>query len=343
MKVSKEQYGILADGQAVTRFTLENSSGLSISTMDYGANLLSVRQPDRNGEHGEITLGFDTLDRYEGKHPYFGASIGRYANRISGSAFTIKGKTYKLFANDSGAHLHGGKEGFNRKMWNADIEADGAEGRIIFHRISPDGEENYPGNLDVRISFVLTESGEFLFEYNAKCDAATPINLTNHTYWNLDGPGNSIYEHLLTIYADKLLEVDENLIPTGNAPQVDGTPFNFQSEKTMGRDLDAAERYDHCYILSDSSNLLKKAALVKSPRTGRCMSVETTLPAIQFYTANMLEDTIGRQGILYSRHGAFCLETGAYNNAVNIPKFPNSILLPRETYRHTTRHRFWAE
>ena len=341
MKVEKECFGILESGEEITRIHLATDSGLTISAMDYGANLLSVHQPDREGVPSEITLGFDSLARYQEPHPYFGATIGRYANRISGGAFTIDGKRYALHLGSDGVHLHGGKAGFDKKKWDAEVEADAETATIRFHRLSPAGEENYPGNLEVWVSFVLSESGELVFEYEAVCDATTPLNLTNHTYWNLDGPGNTIYEQLLAINASRVLDNDDNLIPTGDLTEVGGTPYDFRNEKLIGSDVDTTGGYDHCFVLDDTSDGMKLAATVRSTHTGRCMSVETTQPAIQFYAGNKLDGIRGKENIAYYKHGALCLETGAYNNAVNLPHFPNTILLPGQTFRSTTKHRFW--
>ncbi len=343
MNIRKEAFGELSTGEKVTRFILGNDSGLTISAIDYGAILTSVVFPDRKGNPGEITLGCDSIDGYEGENPYFGATIGRYANRISGPGFSLGGKTYSLAGNDSGVHLHGGEAGFNRKMWRAEVEAETERGEIRFHRRSPDGEENYPGNLEVTVSFILTEDNTLSFEYSATTDKYTPVNLTNHTYWNLAGPGNDIYDHLLTLNADRYLEVDERLLPTGRLIAVDGTPFDFRQEKRVGKDFAEPGGYDHCFVLINGNGEMESAATVKDPSSGRCMSIDTNQPAIQFYTSNLLEDTTGRDGVTFKKHGAMCLETEAYINAVNIPAFPESVLKPGDVYQHTTRHKFWTE
>lgn len=343
MIIKKEEYGTLSTGEKVTKFTLENDSGLSISAIDYGATLASVRAPDRQGIPAEITLGFDSIEGYEGDHPYFGASIGRYANRISGGAFTLSGKSYPLNTDDSGIHLHGGISGFNRKMWAAELEAVGEQGLIRFHRISPDGEEHYPGTLDVTIVFILTENNELSFEYTATTDKPTPVNLTNHTYWNLAGPGTPVYEHLISINAERYLETDETLHPTGNLIDVEGTLLDFREEKQIGKGVPEIDGYDHCLVLLVSSDDIRPAARVKDPATGRCMSIETDQPAIQFYNATQLEALPGRGGVVFGQHGAYCFETSAYADAVNHSSFPKSVLRPGESYRHTTRHAFWAE
>ncbi len=343
MNIQKEAFGELSNGEKVTKFVIGNNSGLRICAIDYGAILTSVVFTDRRGEPGEITLGFDSIEKYEGDNPYFGATIGRYANRISDGGFTLAEQRYNLAGNEAGVHLHGGESGFNRKMWSAEVEAETEKGTITFSRISPDKEENYPGSLNVSVSFILTENNELYFEYSATTDKYTPVNMTNHTYWNLAGPGNPVYDHLLTVNADKYLEVDEKLIPTGNLIDLKGTPLDFKNEKPIGKDLEKVDGYDHCLALVDAEKGMRKAATLKDPLTGRCMSIDTNQPAIQFYTSNMLEDTTGRRGVTFRRRGAVCLETGGYINAVNIPSFPNSVLKPGDIYRHITRHSFWTE
>lgn len=343
MIVKKTAFGALSTGEIVTKFVLENDSGLSIGAIDYGATLTSVIAPDREGNADEVTLGFDSIAGYEGDHPYFGATIGRYANRITNGGFTLAGKRYDLNVDDLGIHLHGGLSGFNRKMWSAEIEAEGIQGAIRFNRTSPNGEEHYPGNLDVTISFILTEGNELTFDYAASTDQPTPVNLTNHTYWNLAGPGGPVYDHLLTLYADKYLETDDTLLPTGGLVDVDATPMDFREEKQIDKGVPQTEGYDHCFTLIESTDEMKPAARVKDPSSGRCMSIETTQPAIQFYTATQIEEIQGRRGEVYKKHGAYCLETGSYTNAVNTPSFPDSVLQPGETYRHTTRHTFQSE
>ncbi len=343
MTINKANFGTLSTGEKVTKFVLQNDAGLSISAIDYGATLTSVVVPDRNRTQGEVTLGFDSIDGYEGEHPYFGATIGRYANRISKGTFTLSRKTYSLFVNANGIHLHGGKSGFNRKMWTAEIEAERNKGIIRFHRVSPDGEEQYPGNLDVTLAFILTDENELFFDYTATTDKPTPVNLTNHAYWNLAGPGRPIYDHLLILNSDRYLETDEKTIPTGKLLDVNAAGMDFREERAIGRGIAQFDGYDHCFVLLKGVGDLRAAARVKDPSSGRCMSVETNQPAIQFYTSTSLKDTRGRGGITYKKHGAFCLEAGAYTDAVNNPSFPNSILKPGEVYRHVTRHTFWSE
>ena len=340
MNGSEQSYGQLSDRREISLYSLENSSGLSIKAINYGANLISVRMPDSKGRVGEITLGFDSLKRYEGDHPYFGATIGRYANRIAGGSFVLGGKTHKLYRDDAGIHLHGGKEGFDRKLWEGEVVYTSDSGEIRFKRISPAGEEGYPGNLQVSVVFRLDDSNRLSFGYNAETDKATPINLTNHTYWNLAGPGNSILDHTLKISGDKYLEIDSDLIPTGNVLDVQGSAFDFRIPKPIGSDIEMAGGYDHCFVLSGTVGKLRNVGVVSDRTSGRSMTIGTTLPAIQFYTANMLDDTVGRDGVIYRKLGALCLETGGYNSAVNIDGFPNTILCPGEVYNEQTVHTF---
>ena len=340
MKGTTSSFGRLSDDREITLFTLENANGLTIQAINYGANLISVRTPDSRGAVGEITLGFDTLREYEGKHPYFGATIGRYANRIAGGSFVLDGKKYALYCDDGKNHLHGGKEGFDRKVWDADFTYDERKGEVRFVRTSPNGEEGYPGNLKVSVVFCLDESNNLELSYTAESDRPTPINLTNHTYWNLSGPGASILDHALLIQGERYLEIDDQLIPSGALRDVAGTPFDFRNTKTIGQDIEAAGGYDHCFVVSGIPGELRDAATVTDTASGRSMHIRTTQPAIQFYTSNMLDDTPGRDGVIYRKLGALCLETGAYNNAVNIDSFPGTILRPGETYRHRTVHSF---
>lgn len=342
MNGSEQPFGNLSDGREVSCFTLENDRGLTIRAINYGANLISVQTPDIRGDIGEITLGFDMLKRYEGEHPYFGATVGRFANRISRASFKLDGRTYPLFANSGENHLHGGKDGFNRKLWDATIDYSDSHGEIYFSRVSPDGEEGYPGDLKVSVVFRLDNSNKLTFMYAAETDKATPVNLTNHTYWNLSGPGGLVHDHVLQLFSDKFLEIDADLMPTGVLNEVDGTVFDFRDPKKIGQDIETIGGYDHCYVVSGAPGELRQAAAIVESSSGRRMMIDTTLPAIQFYTSGMLEDTEGRNGLFYQRLGALCLETGGYTNAVNIDTFPSTILRPGEVYHQKTVHTFGA-
>lgn len=339
MKYEEASFGRTKDGGEVTAIKLSNDIGMTATLITYGATLISVTMPDRHGEEGEITLGFDSIDAYLDRHPYFGSTVGRYANRISKAKFVLEGKEYNLFKNDGNNHLHGGQNGFDRQIWNYDPNSERTAANVTFSRTSGDGEEGYPGNVDVSISFTLTDNNDLVFEYRAETDKPTPINLTNHTYWNLAGPGKSIFDHRLKLYAQSYLSIDSELIPDGAIVRVARSAFDFTAAKLIGADINRVGGYDHCFILNEGVGI-KPAALVEDPSSGRGMEIFTSQPAIQFYTANMLEETVGRRSIAYNKHGAFCLETGGYNNAVNIPDFPQSVLSPGETYSETTKHHF---
>lgn len=353
---------------------LTSATGVQIEASDYGATLLSVKTPDRNGTVAEITLGYETLEEYLGTHPYFGSTIGRVGNRIANATFTLDGTTHRLATNNGRNHLHGGVHGFNRYLWDAEAFERGPSGGVIFHRLSPDGEEHYPGNLDVTVSFSLTDSGELYLEYRAETDAPTPVNLTNHSYWNLSsppdarvaagepatdldglrsGPGGAVGDHLVQINADRYLPTDEGQIPTGELRPVDGTPFDFRSSKPVGRDIDQTEGgYDHCMVLAgsgtrfatdgaeESAPPLRDVATVTSPETGRRMEIQATTPAVQFYVGNKLGNAVGRGGLQLAPRDAMCFETQFYPDAVNHPEFPQIILRPGQTFEHRTVHRF---
>jgi aldose 1-epimerase len=339
MKYEETAFGRSKDGSEVTAIKIFNENGMTATVISYGATLISVTMPDKHGDEGEITLGFDSIDGYLNRHPYFGSTVGRYANRISKAKFFLDGNEYSLYKNDGNNHLHGGQNGFDRQIWHYKISSKQSEITVTFSRTSEDGEEGYPGNVDVSVSFTLTDSNDIVFEYRAETDKPTPVNLTNHTYWNLAGPGKSVLNHTLKLYAQSYLSIDNELIPDGAINGVTQSPFDFTVEKAFGTDIDRTDGYDHCFILN-SADEIKPAALVEDPASGRVMEISTTQPAIQLYTANMLEKTVGRDGIVYDKHGAFCLETGGYNNAVNIPDFPQAILNPGEIYREMTKHHF---
>lgn len=346
MSVKKTPFGKTADGQQVEQYILVNEHGLTVKVITYGAILMSVQVPDRDGTLGEITLGFDTLDEYLAGHPFFGATCGRVANRIANGKFTIDGREYSLATNNGPNHLHGGEKGFDKAVWHAEkVEKDDAVSVKLAHR-SPDGDEGYPGNLSVTVVYTLSNDNALTIDYTATTDQSTPINLTNHTYWNLADAGKSdVLAHRLTIHADRYLPVDDTLIPTGELNSVHGTPMDFTTSKEIGSRLDqvAADPrgYDHCYVLNQPANVkLKPAARVEEPRTGRVMEVFTTEPALQLYTANFLDGTLKSRGAVFKRHHAFCLEAQHYPDSINQPQFPSTLLKPGQTYRQTTVHKF---
>ncbi|MDG2382849.1 MAG: galactose mutarotase [Pirellulaceae bacterium] len=346
MQITQDKFGKTTDGTEVQRFHCKNDAGLALSLIDYGAIVTSLELPDRTGKSENITLGFDSLDGYLERHPYFGATVGRYCNRIANGSFVLAGKKYGLATNNSPNHLHGGEIGFDRKIWDCEKIATENEIGIRFTRVSPDGEEGYPGNLTVSATYTLTTDNELKIVFSAQTDAATPINLTNHCYWNLAGAGNgAILDHDLQVEADRYLAIDQTMIPTGQIATVQGTPLDFtQTEKIgsrigqMGGDPGG---YDHCYALRSQDGTLKRAARVREAKSGRVMEIYTTQPGIQLYTGNFLDGTAEVGG--FHQQEAFCLETQHYPNSPNQADFPSTILEPGERFQQTTVHRFSTE
>jgi aldose 1-epimerase len=349
MKHDVQPFGKTQDGQEVKLHTLTNLHGLRIKLIDYGATLISVETPDRSGKTANITLGFPTLDGYLQRHPFFGSTVGRYANRIAGGKFTLDGKTYTLATNNGPNHLHGGKKGFDAVLWKAEpVTAPDLVG-VKFSHTSPDGDEGYPGKLDVTVTFTLSNANAVRIDYTALTDKPTVVNLTNHAYWNLAGAGSGdILKHELTIAADKYLPIDDTSIPTGELAPVKGTPFDFTSPHTIGERIGELKKephktkgYDHCFVLRGQQGRLELAARVKEPTSGRVMEVYTTEPGVQLYCANFLDGGAGAGG--FKQHDAFCLETQHYPDSPNKPEFPSTVLRPGQLYRTTTEHRFSVE
>jgi aldose 1-epimerase len=346
MQMSKDDFGRTADGQVVAIYAIQNTKGTVLKMIDYGATVVALEVADRDGKKQNVTLGFDQLDGYFLSHPYFGATVGRYGNRIAKGKFTLDGETYSLATNNDPNHLHGGDQGFNKHVWKSEeVETEAGLG-IKFTRTSKDGEEGYPGNLEVSVLYLLTNDNELKIEYTATTDKATPINLTNHCYWNLAGSGSgTILDHELMIAADKYLPVDDTLIPTGSLADVKGTALDFTSPKKIGKDIAKMTGdpggYDHCYALRSQNGTLALAAKLKDPGSGRVMEVFTTEPGIQFYTGNFLDGAEANGG--FQKNDACCLETQHYPDSPNQPSFPSSILKPGEKYRQTTVHKFSVE
>lgn len=344
MKLTEQPFGTARAGE-VTKYTIENSQGLSIGLIDYGATLVSVKTPDKNGKVAEITQGFPTLEGYLQRHPYFGSTVGRFCNRIAKGKFSIDGREYTLATNNGPNHLHGGEEGFDRKLWKAEPFKKADEAGVKFTYVSPDGEEGYPGELTATATYSLNDQNELKFTFEATTDAATHVNLTNHAYWNLAGAGSgTVLDHELTIAAEQYLPVDDTAIPTGELANVSGTPFDFTSPKKIGAQWDELsgdpKGYDHCFVLEDSSQL-HAAATVIEPTSGRVMEIQTTQPGVQFYTGNFLDGSESNGG--FEQNQAFCLETQHFPDAPNQPKFASTLLKPGETFRQTTVHRFRVE
>ena len=345
--VTQAPFGITSDGKSVALFTIANSHGLVVKVIEYGAYVISVQTPDRQGKIGEITLGFKTLDEYLKHKAHFGGTIGRFGNRIAKGKFTLDGKTYQLATNNGPNHLHGGPTGFDFRVWKGEpYESAGAAG-VRFSYRSADGEEGYPGALDVTVTYSLTDDNELKMDYAATTDKPTVINLTNHCYWNLAGRGD-VLGHQLMIAADRYLPVDATAIPLGALAPVAGTVMDFTRSHAVGDHIAetyngpaAPKGYDHCYVLRGQDGKLPLAARVKDPESGRVMEVLTTEPGIQFYTGNFLDGDPINGG--HTQHAALCLEAEHYPDSPNQPTYPSTVLRPGEQYRQLTVHKFSVE
>jgi aldose 1-epimerase len=348
--IARDVFGKTADGQEIHLYTLATERGVLARVTDYGAILTHLYLPDRRGVMKDVVLGFEKLDGYLEGHPYFGATVGRVANRIAGGRFSLHGKEYTLARNDGPNHLHGGVKGFDKVVWSGTpIPGDGGPALKLSWR-SPDGDEGYPGNLTVTVIYSLTFAGELRIEMTATTDAPTPVNLAHHSYWNLAGhDAGAVLDHALELRAHRYTKVDEGLIPTGEIAEVLGTPYDFLRPKRIGETLPSAgpggvDGYDVNFVIDGPRGELRRAAIVKDPGSGRVMELLTTEPGVQLYTGNHLDGTLkGKGGVAYPRYQGFCLETQGFPDAVNQPGFPSVILAPGETYRHVMVHRFSAE
>jgi aldose 1-epimerase len=330
-----------ADGKKVSLYSLTNKKGTEVKITNYGATITSWITKDKAGNSSNIVLGFDSLKNYLAQPPFFGATVGRYGNRIGNAQFTIDGTTYKLVANNGKHQLHGGPKGFDKVVWDAD-NIRSAVPSLTLRYFSKDGEGGYPGNLKASVKFTLTSSDELQIEYNAETDKATPINLTNHSYFNLSGNvDNTILEETLLINANMYTPVDNTAIPTGEIKPVKGTPFDFTTAHTVGKFIDSVRGgYDHNFVLNRKGKSLQKAAAVYDERSGRSMEVFTTEPGIQFYTGNALSARLrNRDGKPLKRYAALCLETQHFPDSPNKPSFPSTILRPREKYHSITKYK----
>ena len=341
-KVTEESYGQL-DGNTVTKFTLTNPGGMQVSIINYGGIITDILAPDKNGKLENVVLGYDSLGGFlQPANPYFGALIGRYGNRIANANFSIEGRKYTLAPNDNGNTLHGGVKGFDKVVWKAEKLPGDSSLQLTYE--SKDGEEGYPGNLSVKVIYSLSSDNALSIDYTATTDKPTPVNLTNHAYFNLSGGSDStILNHQLMINADKYNEVNNKLIPTGKLPQVAGGPFDFKVEKMIGKDIQQVPGgYDHNFIINRTGSGLEKAAVLHHPASGRQMEVWTTEPGIQFYSGNFLNGTLTgtRGGTRYIKHAGLCLETQHFPDSPNQPDFPNTILKPGETYKQLTVYKF---
>jgi aldose 1-epimerase len=337
MKISKRNFGVLSTGKKAYLYTLK-AGDISLSVSTLGGVWTSLRVPSKVTGTADLLLGFSSLGGWAANKPYFGATVGRFANRIGGASFTLDGKAYPLYRNDGENCLHGGRRGFDKRLWKAEAYED-REG--VFVRLeleSPDGEEGFPGKLSAAVSYGLTKSNELIAGYDAKLGARSPVNLTNHAYFNLAGEGEGdILSQDLRIYGSSIVEVDAKLIPTGKLLPVKGGPFDFLSRKPIGRDLAAAGGgYDHCYALDGEPGKLRPCAEVWEEGSGRSMRVFTTQPGVQFYSGNFLDGIPGKPGSVYGKHAGFCLETQHFPDSPNRPEFPPCIFGPGKDYREKT-------
>lgn len=330
-------------------FTLSNANGMKVTITPIGGHIMSIQLPDKSGKLVDVALGYDSAKEYVGGKGFYGSTVGRYANRIAKGKFSLDGKDYQLSVNNGENTLHGGPGGFHNVTWNAK-EITTYEGKgIELSYLSKDGEEGYPGNLNAKVVFSLSDSNELKIQYEATTDKATPVNLTNHTYFNLKGEGNGdILDQEVTVNADKFLPVDKGLIPTGELRPVKGTAFDFTTPHTIGERINSDDEqikvgggYDHCFVLNRKSDAeLSLAATVREPASGRKMEVWTTEPGVQLYTGNFMNGSAGKGGKPYNYRGAICLETQHFPDSPNQPTFPNTILKPGETFKSTTVYKF---
>ncbi len=343
--LTKMDFGKTEDGRAVELYTLKNG-GLTVKVTTYGATVTSIEVPDRDGKVDDVALGFDSLKGYLGEHPYFGATVGRVANRIALGRFTLDGKDHALAINDPPNTLHGGEKGFNRVVWKAE-PVESPEGPAVkMTYTSKDGEEGYPGNLTATVTFTAAAGDALRIDYAATTDKATPVNLTNHSYFNLSGDaGSTILDHELTLAASKYTPVTDSLIPTGEIATVEGTPLDFREPTAVGARIDAMKGdpggYDHNFVLDLDGGALAFAARLYDPRSGRVVEMSTTEPGVQFYSGNFLDGTIaGKGGRVYKKHDGLCLEAQHFPDSIHHRNFPNTVLKPGQTYKQTTVYKF---
>ena len=351
-RITKKVFGTTSNGEEADIYVLANKGGMEAVITNFGATLVSLKAPDNKGKLADVVLGYDTLAGYETDKAYLGATVGRYGNRIAHGKFALDGHTYTLARNNGENSLHGGLKGFNKALWGAkDVSRPGAEALQLTY-LSKDGEEGYPGNLSVHVTYTLTDQNELKIDYLATTDKDTVVNLTNHSYFNLAGQGNGdILQHQLRLNADRFTSIDETFIPTGELRNVQGTPFDFRKATAIGAHINDDDQqikfgkgYDHNWVLNGGSHSSPTlAAEVYEPTTGRVLQVLTTEPGIQFYTGNFLDGTIhGKDGKIYNQRYAFCLETQHFPDSPNHPNFPSTVLKPGQHYHSTTIYKFSA-
>lgn len=343
--IREQRYGTLPDGRPVDLLEIVNAQGLRARVTNYGAILVSLEVPDRDGCLADITLGYDSLENWLINPNYFGTTVGRFANRIAGGKFSLNGRVYVLAANEGGrCHLHGGHVGFDKMLWQTRV----VDGRTVeFSRRSPDGEEGYPGNLDVVVAYTLSDDNELIWSARATTDADTPVNVVHHTYWNLSGkPGTSVHGHELMLDAPFYLPTNDG-IPTGEIAPVAGTPLDFTEPHRIGERIEdefpqlrARSGYDHCWVFRESPEL-RRTGRLSDPESGRCMEIWTDQPGVQVYAGNFIDGSLpGKGGVSYPKRSGVCLETQRFPDSPNQPGFPSCILRPGDVYRHTLVHKF---
>jgi aldose 1-epimerase len=342
MNIQHSVFGKIASNEQVDLFSIHNNNDMSMKISTFGATLSSIICPDKQGQMADITLGFDNLQQYLDPHPFFGVTCGRYANRIAKGLFTINGQQFHLVANNGPNTLHGGTKGFDKVLWKGEPFQTSNEAGVKLTYISKDMEEGFPGNLTSEVTYSLNNSNEIKISYSAQTDKPTVVNLTNHTYFNLNGCKDNVLQHIALLNADHFTEVDNDAIPTGKTPHVEGTAFDFRKARAIGDAIDKAGGYDHNFILNKSSgNVLSYAGSVYDPQSGRCMDAYTTEPGMQFYTGNFLDGSlVNRNGNAIKKHYGFCWETQHYPDSPNQKGFPSTLLNPGERYHQLTIYKF---
>ncbi len=350
--MNRSAFGTLPDGQAVEAFTLTNANGMEVKAITLGGIITSLKVPDKSRQLGDVVLGYDTLQGYLDKSPFFGTIVGRYGNRIGKGRFTLDGTSYQLSVNDGENSLHGGSEGFDKAVWDVEPFTRGSDVGLVLQHTSADGEMGFPGTLRTKVTYTLTEHGDWRVDYEATTDKVTVVNLTSHVYWNLAGEsGGSIDGHELEIAAARYTPVDSGLIPAGEPAEVAGTPFDFRTPKTVGADLRVADQqllyakgFDHNWVLDKGVTAEPEhVATLREPESGRTLRIATTEPGLQFYSGNFLDGTlVGTGGAIHRQGDALCLETQHHPDSPNRPDFPSTVLRPGQTYRTTTIHSFDA-
>lgn len=350
MAITKTTFGQLPDGQTADHYTLRNKNGIEVKITNYGGLITHLNTPDKSGVSGDVVLGYDSLGGYLKSSPFFGALVGRYGNRIGKAKFTLDGKTYTLAANNGPNSLHGGLKGFDKVIWKTEVLE--GQNALKLTYVSKDGEEGFPGNLSTEVIYRLTDDNALEIEYTATTDKPTVVNLTNHSYFNLNGGKSDVLNHEISINADNFIPVDATLIPTGEVRPVKGTVFDFTKPVTIGAGINDPKDeqiklgggYDHCWVVNGSKDSLRLAATAYEPTSGRFMEVFTTEPAVQFYTGNFLKgDITGKNGVVYGKRSGFCFETEHYPDSPNQPSFPSVVLRPGETYKTKTVYKFSAK